>query len=279
MRLEYNRGQPAAGRVGLLPDGGAIRFVTAVGAVDVRRVGEQCVGDGGQQCGQPKLLAPVMGVGIVERALDAGGLGHHPVGQPAARAKVGPHDVVTRLGHPRHVVDRKVGVDRAIEPAYGECFSGLAHHREVSVQVCFQLGQRLRGPRGPLDLAARLQRERAPWSVEPDQVVAFHDRRPAAPGLDELQYLAHRRTVTDVRQRGAVAYSAPHFFEFHPHQPVLARACGADEVVQQQFAGQRSGFGHAHRSPRRGSGRKGRPDPACYCTGPAQIGAISGLLN
>ena len=52
-----------------------------------------------------------------------------------------------------------------------------AEQRQVPLQLVLQVVQPGAGPGGPLDLPARLQRDRSPGRVQADQVIAFEDLR------------------------------------------------------------------------------------------------------
>ena len=63
-------------------------------------MGEERRGDGREPHGEPHLGEAIGLVGVVEGALDGGGLLHHGVGQGASRTEVGRHDGVSTFGSP-----------------------------------------------------------------------------------------------------------------------------------------------------------------------------------
>lgn len=119
--------------------------------------------------------------------LDRAAPEHHIPAELALRGHVILHDVVSLLGHARHVLVLPLWVKPETEERHANLLTDRLHLVEMRVDLRARLVQSFERRAAQLELAPRLERHTLSVEAQPDDVAVLHDRIPAVPVLDTLQ--------------------------------------------------------------------------------------------
>src|SRR6516162_1621731 len=181
--FEDKRQGPAPVGIGVGPHEAALAEKAGGPSFDKRRVREQRHRYRLQREADAEFLYHVSLGGEVQVRLHRTGAQHHVEAEPALLRHVVAHDLITSLGHERDLVTPPFRIEAEPEHAKPELVANLAHLAEVLVHFVASLMNGLERSAAQLELATRLERDRALRIVrQRDRIVIFEDWLPTKPG-------------------------------------------------------------------------------------------------
>src|SRR5579883_136582 len=223
--------QPGAVGVGVRPDMAAIAEIAARLAFDERRVGEERKSDRLEREAGAKLAHHVRFGIEIEIDLHGAGPEHHVEPELASERHIAPHDGIAALRHPGDILATRRRIEAQSQEPDAERVAHGAHLAQMLMHFVAGLMQRLERRTGKLELAARLERDRAARPRECHEIAGIEHRLPAEPH-QALQESANA-VGTVIGDAAMIAAAEDEFFVLRADAPLARWLAARGKIVDE----------------------------------------------